>query len=465
MRETPSHAIRRPAVAGSFYPNDPGELAQTVDTFLADAKPPPSPLRRPPYALIVPHAGYVYSGIVAGAAYRILRQYRRQFHRVLLLGPAHRVAFKGMAASSATTFRTPLGDIPVDTEAISALRSLSDVSIRDDAHEHEHSLEVQLPFLQRTLGAFQLIPLVVGSVAPSRIAEIISVATSTPGTLVVISSDLSHYLDYLSAERLDSRTVDAILQLDEAGIADAGACGRLPIKGLLGVARETGLKGTLLDRRNSGDTAGSKDRVVGYAAMGFYRTDKSDLGSTGGEVLLHIADRAVRRGLATGKVMNLNPGGYDQHLARPGASFVTLKQGGRLRGCIGSLAAHRPLVVDVAENAFAAGFRDPRFSPLNDQDIERLTTIDVSVLSEPVPLRVRTQDQLLESLRPGIDGLILREGDHRATFLPQVWEQLPDRLTFLQHLRHKAGLPPDQWSAHIRFWTYQTQSFERFLSP
>lgn len=463
MRETPSRSIRSPAVAGSFYPQDPRHLADAVDTLLADAQGASRAPARQPYAIVVPHAGYVYSGIVAAAAYRTLAHYRTRFRRVLLIGPAHRVAFEGIAAPSAAFFRTPLGDIPLDTEAISALCSLSGISIRDDAHAQEHSLEVQLPFLQRTLGNFHVIPLIVGSAAPARVEEVISIMTSVPGTLVVISSDLSHYLDYESAEHLDSETVDAILRLDVGGIADRGACGRLPIKGLLGVAHATGLEATLLDRRNSGDTAGPKDRVVGYASMGFYRATGDGLQSTAGEVLLHIADRALRHGLATGKPLPLNPEGYSHELAQPGASFVTLKQGHRLRGCIGSLAAHRPLVADVAENAFAAGFRDPRFSPLDGEDIDRLSTIDVSVLSAPKLLGAGTEGELLGALRPGIDGLILREGNHRATFLPQVWEQAPDRRIFLQHLRRKAGLAPDYWSAHLRFWTYRTQSFERLL--
>jgi MEMO1 family protein len=326
MRETPSRSIRSPAVAGSFYPQDPRHLADTVDTLLADAQGASRAPARQPYAIVVPHAGYVYSGIVAAAAYRTLAHYRTRFRRVLLIGPAHRVAFEGIAAPSAAFFRTPLGDIPLDTEAISALCSLSGISIRDDAHAQEHSLEVQLPFLQRTLGNFHVIPLIVGSAAPARVEEVISIMTSVPGTLVVISSDLSHYLDYESAEHLDSETVDAILRLDVGGIADRGACGRLPIKGLLGVAHATGLEATLLDRRNSGDTAGPKDRVVGYASMGFYRATGDGLQSTAGEVLLHIADRALRHGLATGKPLPLNPEGYSHELSQPGASFVTLKQ-------------------------------------------------------------------------------------------------------------------------------------------
>ncbi|NQV79244.1 MAG: AmmeMemoRadiSam system protein A [Alphaproteobacteria bacterium] len=182
-----------------------------------------------------------------------------------------------------------------------------------------------------------------------------------------------------------------------------------------------------------------------------------------GEVLLHVAERALRHGLETGAPLALDPLAYEPTLTKQAASFVTVKQGNRLRGCIGSLAAHRPLIVDVAENGFAAGFRDRRFAPLDEADFQQLTSIEVSVLSEPAPLKAPTDAALLASLRPGIDGLILREGDHRATFLPQVWQQLPDRRVFLQHLLRKAGLAPDHWSQRLQFWTYQTQSFERHI--
>ncbi len=465
MSELHPSAVRQPAVAGLFYPQDPAELAKTVDAFLSKARRSQGPPHnRPPYAVVVPHAGYVYSGAIAAPAYQLLARFRSRIHRVLLLGPAHRVAFQGLAAPSVAAFRTPLGTIPVDVDAIAALSSMPQVAIRDDAHAEEHSLEVQLPFLQRALDDFALIPLVVGSAPPALVSDVISAMTATPGTLVVISSDLSHYLDYESAQRLDEGTVDAILRFDDAAIADAGACGRIPIKGLLGVARSAGLRAELLDRRNSGDTAGSKDRVVGYASLSFYNFAQGKLPDSAGEVLLHVAERALRHGLETGEPLALNPSAYEPALSNQAASFVTVKQGNRLRGCIGSLAAHRPLIVDVAENGFAAGFRDPRFAPLDEADFQQLTSIEVSVLSEPTPLKAPTEDALLASLRPGVDGLILRDDKLRATFLPQVWQQLPDRRTFFQHLLRKAGLPPDHWSAQLQFWTYQTQSFGRHIT-
>jgi MEMO1 family protein len=465
MSELNHAKIRPPAVAGLFYPADPRELSATVEDLMAKAHETRRQLPgRTPFAVIVPHAGLIYSGQTAAIAYQHLTRFRSQFQRVLILGPAHRVAFQGMAAPSVGAFRTPLGTVPVDTDAITALTRLDYVSVRDDAHATEHCIEVQLPFLQRCLDNLSVIPLIVGGASAAQVAEVIRVMTAEPGTLVVISSDLSHYLDYDSANSLDQTTLDAILRLDPHGIADEGACGRLPIKGLIDVARDAALEATLLDHRTSGDTAGPKDRVVGYASMWFEDSGTRGLSIGARDIVLHVANQSIQHGLDHGKAFPLNPDGYGPPLSQPGAVFVTLKQDNRLRGCIGSLAAQRPLIVDVAENAFAAAFRDPRFPPLNEADRRDLNALEISVLSAPTPIRPETEDDLLALLRPGLDGLIVRETEKRATFLPQVWHQLPDRRSFLDHLWRKAGFLPGHWSPDLRFWTYQAQSFARHFA-
>jgi len=355
MSELNHDRIRPPAVAGHFYPDEPRELAVTVENLLAEARALSGRApRRPPFAVVVPHAGFVYSGVTAASAYRHLSRFRAHFQRVLILGPAHRVAFQGIAAPSAGAFRTPLGTVAIDTDAISALSTLDQVVIRDDAHAAEHCIEVQLPFLQHCLNDVSVIPLIVGAANAAQIAEVIRVMTAEPGTLVLISSDLSHYLDYDSANRLDQATLDAISRLDAAGIADEGACGRLPIKGLIEVARANALDVSVLDHRTSGDTAGPKDRVVGYASLWF--EDPGALGLSIGEqdVALHVAYQSIRHGLTHSKPFPLNADGYGESLSQDGAAFVTLKQRNRLRGCIGSLVAQRALIVDIAENAFSA---------------------------------------------------------------------------------------------------------------
>ena len=257
--------IREPAVAGRFYPGTASELSATIRLFFEDVPAEPTPA---PKALIVPHAGYVYSGPVAAAAYARLRPYREQYKRVILLGPAHRVAVSGLALSSADLFRTPLGDVPLDKGAIAAL-NMPDVQIFDATHQYEHSLEVHLPFLQTVIGSFSLVPLVVGDAAAETVAGVIDALWGGPETLIVVSSDLSHYLSYDRACASDKATCQAIESLEVQGIDHDAACGATPISGLLLAAKRHGMKVTTLDLRNSGDTTGDRNQVVGYGAWLF----------------------------------------------------------------------------------------------------------------------------------------------------------------------------------------------------
>ena len=263
--------MRAPAVAGTFYPADPRALAAAVDGYLEAARrarrtPPDAP---PPKALIAPHAGYVYSGPVAASAYVEVEALRGVVRRVVLLGPSHRVPLRGLAASTAEVFATPLGDVPVDAEATLAIAHLPQVKRLDAPHEWEHSLEVQLPFLQRVLGEFRLVPISVGEATPDEVAEVLELLWGGRETLVVVSSDLSHYYDYETARRLDARTTRAIEALRPEGLDEESACGRVPARGLLVAAKRHDLRARTLDLRSSGDTAGSRDEVVGYGSYAF----------------------------------------------------------------------------------------------------------------------------------------------------------------------------------------------------
>lgn len=257
--------IRPPAVAGMFYPDDPDVLREQVLDLLR-AAPAAGP---PPKAVIVPHAGYIYSGPIAASAYVRIAKAHADIRRVVLLGPAHRVAFNGIAASSAAAFTTPLGSVPVDQKALRLIDDLPQVRVFDTAHAAEHSLEVQLPFLQLALDDFTLVPLVVGDATPEQVDEVLERLWGGAETLIVISSDLSHYHDYDSARRLDQATSRAIEALREQDIGHDHACGRIPVNGLLQTARHHGLRARTVDLRNSGDTAGGRDRVVGYGAYVF----------------------------------------------------------------------------------------------------------------------------------------------------------------------------------------------------
>ncbi len=293
-------SIRKPAVAGQFYPASPALLTEAIEACLADARGPaactPTPLQfsavpafhpdtighspgagageggrvGQPRALIVPHAGYIYSGAVAASAYCCLRDCAADIHRVILLGPAHRVYFEGIAAPTVAGFETPLGVVEVDQAAIHGLSGLPGVVISDESHREEHSIEVQVPFMQMLLPEFTLVPLVVGDVGPEAVLALLEHFQDDPRTLIVVSSDLSHYLSYRQACQVDEHTSQAIVRLLPDAIEDRMACGSIPIRGLLQFARKKGWRVELLDYRNSGDTAGSRERVVGYGAYLFH---------------------------------------------------------------------------------------------------------------------------------------------------------------------------------------------------
>jgi MEMO1 family protein len=264
--ENATMKTRQAIAAGRFYPGEPAELRKLVESLLSQVQ---APAARVPKALIAPHAGYIYSGPIAASAYARLLPARDIIRRVVLLGPSHYAAFNGLAASSADTFATPLGLVQVDAKAVGQVLALPEVSLLDVAHTREHSLEVQLPFLQTVLKDFALVPLAAGEVSAEQISRVLEVLWGGPETCFVISSDLSHYLDSTAARRVDQSTADAIESLRPAGVGEAQACGRLPILGLLDLAHKHHLRPQTVDLRNSGDTAGPRERVVGYGAFVF----------------------------------------------------------------------------------------------------------------------------------------------------------------------------------------------------
>ena len=257
--------VRAPAVAGTFYPREPRSLRAAVRAYLAEAD--PRTLALDPKAIIAPHAGYVYSGPVAGSAFAPLELRRREVTRVVLMGPAHRALFSGLAVPEASAFATPLGLVRIDAVALRPLLALPGVRASDRAHAGEHSLEVELPFVQEVFGDVAIVPILVGDATDEAAAGALERVWGGPETRIVVSSDLSHYLPYAEAERLDRATARAIERLSPAGIGDAQACGCTGVRGLLRVAKRRNLQATTLDLRSSGDTAGARDEVVGYGAF------------------------------------------------------------------------------------------------------------------------------------------------------------------------------------------------------
>ena len=440
---------RAAAVAGSFYPRDPALLAQTVDALLGDARPGGTPV---PKAMIVPHAGYVYSGPIAASAYATLAAARGHIRHVVLLGPAHRVAVRGLALPGVRAFSTPLGEIPIDQALVARLRPLPQVCVHERCHAPEHSLEVQLPFLQRALGAFSLLPLVVGDASPAEVADVLRAVWGGPETLIVISSDLSHYLPYAEARRSDHAAVQCIVD-GKSTLTHDQACGATAVNGLLEALHGRDLEPTVIDLRNSGDTAGDRERVVGYVAVTF--SAPATAAADPGPLLPALARAAIADAL--GLPAQWPPA--HAALDAPGAVFVTLTLDGALRGCIGTLEASRSLRDDTCANAVGAALRDPRFAPLTREEFARVH-LEVSRLSAPVPFVAHTEAQAWAAVRPGIDGVTLQWHRHRATFLPQVWAQLPTPREFFAHLKRKAGLDDDFWADDVKLARYTVQQWE-----
>lgn len=522
-------------MAGRFYPGRAERLAGDIDRYVDDARvalaergASATPPRRAPQAsdgtgserhvvgVVAPHAGIVYSGPTAGFAYASLDP--SVVRRVVLLGPAHYVPVNGIGLSSAEAWRTPLGDVELDHEVAAGLAAqLPTVLPADDAHAPEHSLEVQVPFLQRVLtDGWQLVPLIVGADEPGEIAAAISFCVGLPGTLVVVSTDLSHYFDYESAIARDARTIHAIVHRRPDSIGTEDACGRYPLRGLLTAAAQKEWSVRLLDASNSGDTAGDRDRVVGYAAFAVLAASEPDPPNSGGSDQGRSADRPggepgaetepVGPGPAVGPEQAVGPepgpgsgpgpeagrispdsralllalarstisdalddgrrpafddsrwATVDPVLTAPGAAFVTLRsEAGDLLGCIGSLEPRQPLIADVAEHAFDAAFRDPRFPPMT-RDRAAGMVIDISVLSPTRPFPSAGYEDLVSRIPVG-SGLVVTAGRHRATFLPAVWEQLPDPRSFLAALWRKAGLAPGEWPRGTRVEVYDSEEF------
>ncbi len=465
--------VRKAVVAGQFYPSDRAQLTQMIESLTRQAQQTQidTPRQGVLKALILPHAGYVYSGLTAAHASHVLSE--NQFNKVVLLGPDHRVGFPNGAITDAEAYETPLGRIKLHEDAAKLLQTdlFQTVPASDRS---EHSLEVVLPFLQYYLKEFELVPIVLGRGDVKGMATAINARLDLK-TLLVVSSDLSHFLSYDLAVAYDKETLKMITSLkpDPLLQRDNAACGVVPIAVLLHLANQYGWRPQLLHYSNSGDTAGDHKRVVGYAAIAFYggspvnatdakkNNENLTFHDDQGQALVKLARHTIAARL--GKKAPLPESAVTaleaKELKSRRGTFVTLTINGQLRGCIGSLNAVESVAEGVKRNAVNAAFGDPRFNKLQPAELEK-TDIEVSILTEPQPLAYKDGADLIAKLRPDIDGLIIRKGSASATFLPQVWEQLPDTKAFLSHLCRKAGLAANAWEdGQLEVLTYQVQYF------
>lgn len=445
---------RESRFAGMFFPDDRRVLAHEVNAHLAGARAAVAAGPAAPRAIVSAHAGYAYSGRFAGLSFSAVGW---QPQRVVILSPSHRYGFSGIAFPSHEVFATPLGPLAIDREACSTLAAAGLAHEDDAAHDNEHGIETQLPFIRTLWPEARIVPLVCGAVPERQVAAAID-ALDQPGTLVVISSDLSHFLTQGEAQEKDAETARLVETGNSGDLTSAHACGSTGLNGWLRSRAGQASKALRLGLGDSAAVSDDRARVVGYGAWAFYGIDEPMLAPRWQEALLSTARDALGARVGAPGAAGLAADHDAAPLGTHAASFVTLTEGGRLRGCIGSLAAHRSLAEDVAANAVAAGLRDPRFAPVAAADLNRLR-LKVAVLSRPAPLSFGSEDEARARIVPGLDGVILSSAGRRGVFLPMVWESLPEPADFLDALKQKAGLPRRYWAEDLTLQRFRAESF------
>ena len=455
MRTLTENIKRSPAVAGLFYPGDAAGLEAAVRQNLEQGDGPVPPT--PPRAIISPHAGYQYSGRLAGAAWNTTRG--ADVRHAVVLSPSHRYGFFGIALPSGSAYAMPGFDLPINDAARGALVAKGLAEVIDAAYAQEHGAETQFPFLHALHPDADVLPLVLGQADDAQVAAVIDLLNEALGhPLFVLSSDLSHFLTEAEARRKDNETTRLIETGEWRALTPTHACGAGGIRGYLASQTGQGARPIRLARATSADVTGDTSRVVGYGAWALHGPEGDAINPSDRRELLKVARAALTMRTRNGRDPEVDLASFSPRLRTYGAAFVTLNKAGHLRGCIGSLRAHQPLVKDVAENAIKAGHGDPRFPPVTADELDSLN-LKIAVLGPPAPMHFSSEADLLSQLRPGEDGLILSDQGHRGTFLPMVWDDLPDPAQFWRHLKRKAGLPLDHWSDTLTVQRYKAESF------
>ena len=448
--------------AGTFYPDSSEELNKLLESYKEEIE---TDYRTK--AIIVPHAGYAFSGHAAMAGFR----YLEPSENIFIIAPSHHESFNNIALPEYTFFETPIGNLEVNNKLIGEIAEKFPCLIANEIFENEHSIEVQLPFIQnlffpqkqsavdfvkslKKIGKkIRIVPILVGKCDYRLISDLISAYWENSS--FVISSDLSHFYTQQQCRQIDTYTATII----ETGKIDFlephQACGLTCIKGLVDFANNNECTMIRAEMYNSGDISQDKDKVVGYGSWFLYTDTRNDF-------IEQYYSKYVLAAARASIIASINEEEFIPHkipsvLTEFGASFVTLKLDGKLRGCIGSIYPTKPLILDIIDNAKNAGFQDPRFKPLTIDELEKLE-VSVSILSSIEKIDFKDERDLLSKIYP--HGIILVERDKRAVYLPVVWEQLPDREIFLNSLKEKAGLPPDYFSRTIEAYKFSAVSIE-----
>lgn len=438
--------IRPAAVAGKFYTSDKHELSSQIDYFIHNNLKDYECKTR---GIIVPHAGYIYSGQLACEGF----QYLENVKNIFIIAPPHHVAIRNTALSSFDYWQTPLGEIEVNQEINEILVDKFGCEFEDDAFKFEHSAEVQVPFIQKFLPHAKIIPILAGH-NPEKVARIISYFWPDDDNAFVISSDLSHFHSANEARKIDKTTAQMIETKDMEKFSSEQACGAVGVCALTEFTKDKKYSLIRVGLINSGDITGDNSSVVGYGSWILYEGAKNKfIKKYFSDFVINTCKKSILAGLKEEiPVCEKTPAVLDEF----GASFVTLEKNGDLRGCIGSIIAHRPLIEDLVKNAQNSAFSDPRFQPLRKDEFESLS-INVSLLSEPEQMHFEDEKDLLLQIRPFIDGIIIKERGYQAVYLPSVWEQLPEKAMFLNSLKVKAGLSENYFSQTFEAYRFTTE--------
>jgi hypothetical protein len=456
--------VREAAVSGAFYASDANQLARGVDQLLAQSvAAAPGPVR----GLICPHAGYVFSGLTAAVGHKQLMG--ADVQTVILLASSHTATYSGAAIPAVKAFRTPLGPVLLSPKAAAladkppfSSTPKADVQRpggwetapkaapavgKDTPHTWDHTIEVQLPFLQRTLKDFQIIPILFGEVDPAAVAEAL-LPVLDDKTVIVVSSDLSHYKTDEVARAVDGCCVQAVREMDVKAMAQQEACGKGPILTLMHIAKARNWKPIFLGYSNSGDVKnGDKSRVVGYMAFAFVEEGQAKdepLDEQEKAFLLKAARIAATAAAEKKPLPGLNRSSMPRKLLVPRGAFTTLNLDGKLRGCVGYTLPVKPLCQAVMETAALATVNDNRFKPVTPEELAKCE-VDISVLTTPKGIYYNEPSDLLKKLRPNIDGVVLQVDNRQGVYLPAVWKEVPEPDKFMDSLARKAGLPADAW--------------------
>ncbi len=443
--------IREPQFSGTWYPGDKVELEKSIKEYFEGYE--KKDFNGKVKAVIVPHASYVYSGKIAASAFNQLEE---NYKTVFLMGPSHYYFLKNVSISSFKYYSTPLGNIKVSKKAKEIVNNEKTIFNIEEAHEKEHSLEIELPFLQSKLKEFEIVPMLVGETNSVELKEVI-LKYLEEDDLIVVSVDLSHYHEYNQAIDLDSYSIGRIMDLDSKGIFSAEIDAPWAVASLLEIAKEKSWKPYFISYANSGDISGDNTSVVGYSAIVF--VDESEFNYKEKEFMLNLARKNTEEYLKSGKSVKIDEKNIPEKLKEKRGCFVTFSKNNELRGCIGHIIPQKSLYECIIENSINAAVNDERFFPLTKKELEE-AVIDISVLDIPTLFEYENYEELLKKLDERKYGIVLIRGEHQSTFLPSVWEFIPNKENFLGNLCIKGGMEAECWKdSETKVFLYKAEDF------